>query len=129
MAKKYELEIPDNMFNLAHPELVKRQGEVGDQWDNALHEIGWLTEIKEPLSFEEWHSMNKPDLDEAGMDCVSTKQVGIIWDAAIENQKLGVVDEEADKKAYENFMDKQDCGCFVTSGLWNAALKYARGLS
>lgn len=43
---------------------------------------GWLTEIKEPLSFEEWFmsSMNLPD--------VSKASASVCWNGCLENQKL-----------------------------------------
>ena len=148
MAKKYELEIPDNMFNLAHPELAKRQGEFGDQWDNALHEIGWLTEIKGPLNFEEWDKLQGyPEVGEVtesknlihlsySVFCSALKHDReSTWNACLENQKLGVVDEEKDRKKFESalfkFSNKDEETAVYTKSewVWFCALKYARGLS
>jgi hypothetical protein len=153
MIKKYRLEIvfpvSEENFSMAHwikqAELnnktcILKDGayifniEDGEEvapkieQDDINHD--WLTKIKEPLSVGEWHSMNKPTLDEAGMDCVSTKQVGIIWNAALENQKLGDVDEESDHQAMVNYLETLQSGQPANARLiWNNALKHARDIS
>jgi len=57
LPEKYKLVIPVKYFRWVHPELKKRQGEISDMWDDALHELGWLVEIKdEPIKkeFDKW---------------------------------------------------------------------------
>lgn len=100
--KKYRLKINYSEItkdNFDFVRLIREQdGEIiaGMGLDTEkLIKLGWLTEIKEPLSCEEWVRENKIDLDklEYGLG-----QVELIWEAALENQKLGVVDEECSLK-------------------------------
>ena len=94
----------------------------------------WLTEIKEPLSFEEW---DKENFSQDGMGLYPIEDVKkrkahrkAGWNACLENQKLGVVDEEADHQAMVNYLETLQSGQPANTRLtWNAALKYARGLS
>jgi len=55
----------------------------------------WLTEIKEPLSFEEWNKEEYPLQAHPSARLLENKK---IWNAAIENYKLSQdVDEEPEK--------------------------------
>ena len=52
------------------------------------------------------------------------------WNSCLENQKLGVADEESDHLAMINYSKTLQPGQRGSIRLiWNAALKYARGLS
>ena len=96
----------------------------------------WLTEIKEPLSFEEWNKSKNIEWVEIianGEDGnISLKDV---WNACLENQKLGVVDEEKDHEAFKKFNtctnlilgEKEFVMNSTLRSVWSAALKYARG--
>jgi len=137
MSKKYILEIPENCLELVHAELILRQGEVSSHWSDALHNFGWLTEVKENLTFGEWD-----ELDRRGESPIMLKEYEDrerAWNAALENNKPeSLFDEKLDKKAFSEFCDKNN----VVTGrimeeittdtvicIWNAALKYARGES
>ena len=102
----------------------------------------WLTEIKVPLSFDEWFKKwfshyypngNINDQLELKVNLCNS------WNAALENQKLGVVDEHTDEKACEDWLDSNKLKGFTIvcengyhfdlDDFWKAALKYARGIS
>jgi hypothetical protein len=52
---KYKLEIPEEILRWVHPELKKRQGEIGDKWDDELFKLGWLIPAEtEQLAAEKW---------------------------------------------------------------------------
>ena len=86
MSKKYRLEIPEKMLRWVREELKERQGKICDMWDEELFSLGWLTQIKEPLSFEEWMGGNFPGLVVGDFEYDSRYEV---WNSALKNQKLG----------------------------------------
>ncbi len=120
--------------------------EDGKDWLVKCIKNSWLTEIKEPLSFEEWdkteyenvtdpeytHNMKKGNLYQLKR---SSRKEG--WNAALENQKLRVVDHDKDVEALDKLLD--DIGAIsgpchnpkveTVIKVWKAALKYARGIS
>ncbi|MCK5611248.1 hypothetical protein KAR91_55775 [Candidatus Pacearchaeota archaeon] len=105
---KSRLEIPEGIMPLIKDKYAKRNGEIIGNDEEIYHLMSqWLTEIKEPLTVSEWHKENSDILNEIG-DVVTTQQVGLIWNSALENQKLGlVVDEEKDIKAFHKWHMKE----------------------
>jgi len=86
--------------------------------------ISWLTEIKEPLSFCEWDKINR----ESPISVEEYNDRQDIWNACLENQKLGiVVDEKKDTEAFKEWVNKQ-LKSPDNIALWKAALAYARGI-
>ena len=121
MSKKYRLEIPEKYLPVVASELSKFQGQILHNCHNHQHLIilGWLTEIKEPLSFEEWFKIrNYPDSD--------IRLHSITWDAALENQRLGqTVDENKDLQQFNLWFLNRYKPDY--SDVWKAALAYVRG--
>ena len=96
MSKKYRLEIPENMLRWVEPELRKRQGKIQEFWEGDFHTFGWLTEIKGPLSFDEWDkscpsvvpsSLNY-QIPQSELDKFVDLHRRLGWNACLENQKL-----------------------------------------
>lgn len=81
----------------------------------------WLTEIKVPLTFEEWYRIDS--LNEGPISREDFEYREKIWNAALENQKIGLVDKEKDAQAHKKFLDETDI--FVEPRLWDFTLKYA----
>lgn len=90
MAKKYKLAIPEDILRWVHPELKERQGEVGNLWDDALHDLGWLVEEK-LMTRAEWfkEKAEKIGLHEGNSDYENAKvwsEMG--WSACEKNEAL-----------------------------------------
>ena len=92
MTKKYRLKIPDKYLRWLHPEFKERNGEISDTWDDELHELGWLEEIKEPMTFEKWlEKQGYPDALYSGTSRTAFNLHTILrhcHDWTIENYKL-----------------------------------------
>ena len=93
--------------------------------------LDFLTEIKEPLSFEEWFKIEW-DQDPLDVDAKVKEEFRLwsrdSWNACLENQKLGVVvDEEKDRQAHLSFLDEFENGDCSFFEIWQGALKYERG--
>lgn len=101
----------------------------------------WLTEIKEPLSFDEWF---KNEAFTEGLDLSTDEHKSLemwtedSWNACLENQKLGVVvDEEADIEAFRLWHNRvvgtspclSDSEYAFRKSLWLCGIRHARGLS
>ena len=153
--KKYRLKIKwpiaENELNLA---LFIRQNDEentiidSSRIDNFYKGTGvpesWLTEIKEPLSFEEWDRINYIEStdpqDTTLRQCKINKnnrdhrKIG--WSACLENQKPAHEPDHLEDT--ENFLRAQvnyeKCDLYpgahthqMRAWFWNAALAYARG--
>lgn len=116
----------------------------------VLHKIGytpefdfnilpksWLTEIKEPLSFEEFFELEN-DKNPSRMEYTNpaAKTYGkFTWKAAIENYKLSLGDDQKTlSKLHDeitSFTGPMQEDISLSTGtveyIWEAALKYARG--
>lgn len=160
MAKKHRLKInydeitEENFSEVQRMREHKIDGQTCEYEEDASREEGreiwhfngsagafeikksWLTEIKEPLSFEEWDQSKYGKISEHSEMLVTTKYINEQqrmhrekgWNASRENDKIGVVvDEEKDEEAFYNF-----CATFRSNPndpfvFWTAALKFARG--
>lgn len=92
MNKKYRLKIiyPINEELFAMVEDFRRDkldGKIINSRENNINFIpkSWLTEIKEPLSFEEW---NKETLIQNNELMTAYDHRKLAWNACLENQKL-----------------------------------------
>jgi len=137
MAKKYRLEIPEEILDLVTSDFKEAQGKVGPTWvyQNKLIKLGWLTEVKELLTFDEWY--NAEENEDITCQLASRSTSEEVWNAALENQKLEkVVDDKKDDLAFKKFntagkvllQPGEKILNSTVRRIWNNALEYARGL-
>ena len=119
-------------------QVCKHEGDSFYRFDltGACYNLGdipksWLTEIKEALSFEEWYRIDSVNENPISREEFVNREK--IWNAAIENYKLGqdvdeVKDDEMLQQILKNFEFRTEATAYTKSEwVWNAALKYARG--
>ena len=81
---KYKLVIPKEFLELVRPELVSMVGQIRihDHWTEAMHKSGFLVEVKEPMTKEDW--INKYNTGVYDW----SKDLSAAWDAGRKNLLL-----------------------------------------
>jgi len=86
--KKYKLVIPNEMKRWIRSDLLKRDGEILDCWHEHLHELGWIEEVKYPVTADEYLKGAYPVKQYADKSFWQVEDIEIAFKAGEENQKL-----------------------------------------